>query len=109
MKEEMVMKLHLLRNCTLIGVLLAAATSMAGTSDKKITESVKAMEQSLGLTITTPSDLARNLRLTQQIPNSYISGAPGIAPDGTAIAWWSEPYPYRGEKIPFLTIDSLKE
>ena len=83
---------------------------MASASTKGITESVKAMERELGLTIAPPfGALSLSPRPTRPSPDTYIScGALAISPNGTAIAWCLQPYPYRGEKISFLTVKSLK-
>ncbi|SRR6266571_673645 len=110
MKIMTVTGLHLLCKCAMIGALLAGVAGMAGALSKTIIESVKAMQRELGLTIAPPfGELFRRPAPTRQIPDTYVGGGPGISPDGIALAWWWEPYPYRGEKIPFLTVKSLKD
>jgi hypothetical protein len=110
MKVVIDMELRLLCKSAIIGVFLAGATAMTSASDNGIIESVKAMERELGLAIAPPfGELFRRPSPARQSPDTYVGGGPGISPDGTAIAWWWEPYPYRGEKIPFLTLKSLKE
>jgi hypothetical protein len=104
-----IMGLHLLFKGAIIGALLAGVTAMAGASSKKLIESVKAMERELGLKITWHFDLATSIRRTRQIPYNYNLYLSAISPDGTALAWSSYPTTYRGEKVPFLTVESLKE
>lgn len=109
MKVVIDMELRLLCKSAIIGVFLAGATAMTSALDNGIIESVKAMERELSLAIAPPfGDLFRRPSPARQSPDTYVGGGPGISPDGTAIAWWWEPYPYRGEKIPFLTVKSLK-
>jgi len=117
MKVLIVRKFQLLRRCTVIGALLAGATTMMGASDKTTLESVKVMERSLGLTIAEPGALSSGIRRAEQNAGTYLGGPPAISPDGTAIAWLNgtimaqllKQVPYRGERFPLLTVDSLKD
>jgi WD40-like Beta Propeller Repeat len=108
-----VVQFNLFSKGAIISVLLTAATAMPGASDKKIIESVKTMvktmEQEQGLAITWYFDLVNRIRRTQQIPNNCSLFVSPVSPDGTALAWSSYPTPYKGEKLPFLTVESLKE
>jgi hypothetical protein len=111
MNMVIVMEFNLLCKGAIIGALLTGATVMTGAFDKTIIERVKAMERELGLAIAPPfGDLSLVPRPSRLNHDTYIScGTLAISPDGTAIAWCLQPYPYRGEKIPFLTVKSLKE
>lgn len=108
MNVVIIMQLSPLCKLAIIGALLAGATAMAGAPDKTIMESVKAMERELGLTITTPDALFRSVRQTQ-VPDNYFLLPPAISPDGNALAWWMVTFSDPDEKIPFLTLESLKE
>jgi len=103
------MGFRLLCKSAIIGALLVGQTEMLGNPGKTVIESVKAMERERGVTITWHFDLARGIRRTQQVADNYILFGPAISPDGAALAWSSYPIPYFGEKIPFLTVESLKE
>lgn len=83
---------------------------MLGASHKGIIESVKEMEQMLGLTIAPPyRGLILSKPTTLRIPDTYVScGTLAIAPDGEAIAWCFAPYPYNAEAIPLVMVKSLK-
>ena len=112
MKGVMIMQYHLLRKWVFIGALMMiGATIMTSASDKKIIESVKAMERELGLKITDPHELSQRVRRTQQIPVEYDFFMPVVSPDGTTIAWSSYPHLYNGEgeTFPFLKMESVKE
>lgn len=102
------MQLRLPYKLAIIGALLAGATAMAGAPDNPIIESVKTMERELGLTITTPDDLFRRVR-QPQAPDNYFLSPPAIAPDGNALAWCAAPFSDPDQKMPFLTVESLKE
>jgi hypothetical protein len=105
-KRVVVMDSYLSWKCAIMAALLAGATAMADGSSKTIVESVKQMEQKLGLTLTTPNELLRRVPRTQRIPALL---PPAISPDGTALAWWSVPLPDRDEKSPLLMVESFKE
>ncbi len=91
-------------------VILIGATVMAGASNKGVIESVRAMEQMLGVTIAPPyRGLILSKPTTHRIPDTYVScGTLAVAPDGEAIAWCFAPYPYNNEAIPLVTVKSLK-
>jgi WD40 repeat protein len=105
----MVMTFHLLCRRAIMGLLLVGVTGMTGVSDQTIIEAVRAMEQKFGVTITDSSILPDLVRRAQHIPFGYSHHVSTISPDGTAIAWSSYPVPYNGEKVLFLTVQSLKE
>jgi hypothetical protein len=117
MKVLLAMKLHLVCKRTIIGILLTGATAMAGSSDKAIVESVRAMEKTLGVKIIEPGDLGAKGRPTEQSLGVYVGRVIEVSPDGTAIVWsdgtplakWLKPDSYRGEKTPFFTVESLNE
>lgn len=104
-----VMEFYPLCKGVIIGVLLVGSTEMGRASSKAIIESVRAMEREHGVTITWHYDLARGIRHSQQVADHHVLFGPAISPDGVALAWSSYPIPYLGEKIPFLTVESLKE
>src|SRR6478609_7779500 len=101
------MQLRLFSNGAIIFALLSSATVVTSASDKKLVESVKAMEHQLGLAIAERWDLARRVRRTQNTPDNYNFFLTSLSSDGTAFAWSSYPHPYQGEKVPFLTLESV--
>lgn len=109
MRLVTIMEFHLFSKWAIICALLTAATAMAYASNKTIAESVKSMERELSLKIMWQFDLASSVRHTRKIPNDYSLYVSSISPGGTELAWSSYPTPYRGEKVPFLTVESLKE
>lgn len=81
---------------------------MAGATNKTLIERVKAMERKLGLTVVSTRDPDSWIVKLQKIPDNCLGSGPSISPDGTATAWWILAVPpYQGEKIPFLTLESL--
>jgi WD40-like Beta Propeller Repeat len=104
----MVMRFDLHCRFALIGALVLESTAMVGASDKMMIESVRAMERQLGLKIMRYSDIAGSVRPTQQPLDTYF-GQIEVAPDGTAIALWLKTVPGLDERIPILTVKSLKE
>jgi hypothetical protein len=92
-----------------ISIFLMAATTMGGLDSKSLTQSVKVMERELDVIIPEIHDLHACIRRTKPIPANYNVYQPSVSPDARAIGWWSIPSPYRGEKIPFFWVKSLKE
>ena len=107
MKEVLVMQFRLFCKGAIIGLLLAA--SMTGTFAQNILESVKAMEQQFGVKLLSTSDINKGIRRNRIVPDNYGVYSPTVSSDATAIGWWSRKTPYRGEKIPFYWVKSLKE
>lgn len=104
------MTFNLLCKRAIIGMLLIGVTGMAGTSDQTIIEAVRAMEREFGVTITDCSNLPDMVRRAQHIPYvGYSLHVSAISPDGGTIAWSSYSFPDKGEKVLFLTVQSLKE
>jgi hypothetical protein len=102
------MKIRLQYVLIVISIFLLSSTANA--SDKKLLEAVKAMEQKYEMKVTDSFDRSESLKLAQRRPESYISCGPlTISPDGGAVAWCWRPFPYQNEKIPFVTMKSLKE
>lgn len=97
----------LLRKAFTLGI--AGTVVMAGTSDRAITDAVGAMERELGLTISWHFNLETSIRRTFQVPTSHGLFGPAISPDGTAVAWSEQPVPYQGEKLPFVTVETVTE
>ena len=100
---------YLLCQRAIIGVLLIGVTGIAGASDQNIIEAVRAMEREYGVTITDSSNLPYMVQRAQHIPTGYSLHVSRISPDGGAIAWSSYSVPDNGEKVLFLTVQSLKE
>lgn len=101
--------LHLVCKSAIFGLLIFGVTSMAGASDKTIIESVRAMEREFSVTITDHFNLVSRIRHAQHIPDNYLLNVSTASPSGGEIAWSSYPVNYNGEKIPFLTVQSLRE
>lgn len=94
------------------GILAAGVTAIAASSDNRVIESVKAMEQTLGVKIRTLGELHSKVQPSEKSrAHSHVA----ISPDGTAFAWsegslgdrWL--HRYHGGETPFLTLESLKE
>jgi hypothetical protein len=103
------MQFHLICKRAIIGALLIGATVMAGTSTKQIIDDVKVMEQEWGVAMMSSFKVSTQFAGRRLIPNNHVKSPPMISPDGTALAWWSFPVMAQGEKVPFLTVESLKE
>jgi hypothetical protein len=106
------MEVHLLARRAIIGILVAGVTAMAGSPENGVIESVKAMEQALGVKIKTLGELHSKIQLSEK---SRATSHVAVSPDGTAFAWsegtlmdrWL--HRYHGGETPFLTVESLKD
>jgi len=66
------------------------------------------METQLDVRIVTPAELSRGPKSNSQ--ETIVKGAPAIAPDASALAWWLQPFPQRGGAgTPFLMVERLNE
>jgi hypothetical protein len=91
----------------IIGLIWVVLAAQAG-QDRKVLELVASMETRLGVRIVMPTELPRGPESNGN--ETIVKGAPAIAPDATAIAWWLQPFPERGGAgTPFLTVERLNE
>jgi WD40-like Beta Propeller Repeat len=90
-----------------VGLIWVLVTAQAG-QDKNVLELVASMETRLSVRIVTPTELIRGPESNEQ--ETVVKGAPAIAPDATAIAWWLQPFPERGGAgTPFITVELPNE
>lgn len=103
------MKFHLICRYTIVCLLMVGLNTMGSASDKKLLESIKAMEREHNLKIVSHFELTGSVQRAQKVPDHFNLSVSPVSSEGATIAWSSYPVPYRDEKVPFITVESLRE